>query len=248
MRVRQVVQAFMTVAAIVQARVRSTRLPRKVLLELAGEPVLHHVLARCRAISGVDVVVCAVPDEEESAVLGAIAERCGALLFRGAEQDVLDRYLGAARACNADIVLRVTSDCPLIDPEVCADLLALRAREGADFAANNMPPSFPHGLDCEAFTADALMRAAREAKEGDEREHVTPWLRRAAHLRRANLHSGNADLAAHRWTLDYEEDLRFFRSLFVHLPNVSAARMRDVLRVVEAHPEIAAINASRRRA
>ena len=237
----------MTVAAIVQARVRSSRLPGKVLLELAGEPVLHHVLTRCRAISGVDVVVCAMPDEQESAPLEAIAKRCGAMPFRGAEHDVLDRYLKAARASGAGIVLRVTSDCPLVDPDVCADVLALRARESADFAANNMPPSFPHGLDCEAFTLEALTQAARTAKAADDREHVTPWLRRAEHLRRANLHSGNPDLAAQRWTLDYDEDLRFFRSLFALLPDAGAARMRDVLKLVEAHPEIAAINASRRR-
>jgi glutamate-1-semialdehyde 2,1-aminomutase/spore coat polysaccharide biosynthesis protein SpsF len=235
----------MTTAVIVQARFGSTRLPGKVLLDLGGRTVLHRVLQRCRDISGVDAIVCAVPDKAASGPIEDVAKECGAKIFRGAENDVLDRYLGAARAIKADIVLRVTSDCPLIDPAVCGQVLALRARENSDYAANNMPRSFPLGLDCEAFTLAALTRAAGTATDTYDREHVTPWLRRADGIRRVNLSSGNAALAAHRWTLDYPEDIDFFRAVSARLPDIGKARMADVLDLLARHPEIAQINAKR---
>src|SRR5205823_6192631 len=107
---------------IVQARMRSSRLPGKVMQELAGRTALHHVLERCREISGADIVVCAVPDEPASAPLAAVAAQCGAKVFCGSESDVLDRYFAAARECRADIVMRITSDCPLIDPQICGQV------------------------------------------------------------------------------------------------------------------------------
>ncbi len=183
----------MVTAVIVQARMGSSRLPRKVMRMLAGRTVLRHVLTRCRAIPAADVVVCAVPDDEASAPLEAVAVECGTEIFRGPEMDVLARYLGAARAVDANIVMRVTSDCPLIDPAICGEVLALRERERADYAANNAPRSFPHGLDCEAFTTAALAESDTNTQVASDREHVTPWLRRAPHLKRANLHSGDAE-------------------------------------------------------
>lgn len=236
----------MTTAVIVQARMGSSRLPGKVMEEIEGRPVLAHVLDRCRVIKGCDMIVCAVPDAAANKPLHAVARNCGAEVFVGSEQDVLSRYLGAARMAGAGIVMRVTSDCPLIDPDVCGAVLALRESENVDYAANNMPRSFPHGLDCEAFTAAALAEADATTHEPYDREHVTPWLRRAPHLHRANLSSGNPSLEAHRWTLDYPEDLAFFRAVFAALPKSSRGTMADVLGVLAAHPEIADINAMRR--
>ena len=158
---------------------------------------------------------------------------------------MLARYSGAARMAKADVVMRVTSDCPLIDPKVCGEVLGLRNAEHADYASNNLPRSFPHGLDCEAFTAAGLAEAERSAIDGYDREHVTPWLRRAPHLVRANLSSGDALLSAHRWTLDYPEDLAFFRAVFAALPAASRTGMRDVLALLSRRPDIVAINAGR---
>ena len=236
----------MTTAVIVQARMGSSRLPGKVMEEIQGRPVLAHVLDRCGAIEGCDKVVCAVPDADENMVLHTVARGCGAEVFCGPERDVLGRYLGAARMAGADVIMRVTSDCPLIDPDTCSAVLALRESEGADYAANNMPRSFPHGLDCEAFTVVALAEADASTQDPYDREHVTPWLRRAAHLRRANVSSGNPSLERHRWTLDYPEDLAFFRAVFAALPSGSGRAMAEVLKVMAAHPEIAAINAMHR--
>ena len=232
-------------AVIVQARYGSTRLPGKVLEDVRGHTVLEHVLHRCRAIRGVDLVCCAVPANPDSDRVAAAAKEHGAVVYRGDEHDVLDRYYRAAQMVKAGVVMRVTSDCPLIDPKICAAVLELRSRVQADYACNNMPRSGPHGLDCEAFSFAALERAAREAADRHSREHVTPWLRTQAQFKRANLSSDGSGTDL-RWTLDYPEDLAFFRALFALLPPWPAiASSEDVMRVLAAHPEITRLNANR---
>ena len=234
----------MTTAAIVQARMTSTRLPGKVLMELGGRTCLDHVLTRCRAIRGVDVVCCAVPDAPESDPVAMAAEKLGVLVFRGSETDVLDRYWQAASGIGADTVMRITSDCPLVDPAVAAEVLALLDKEGADYACNNMPPSWPHGLDVEAMRFSWLDRAAKEATKKSEREHVTPYIRNHPDAKKANLPGPGGPIVDHRWTLDTEADLRFFRALFDRLPaGEPAYDWRIALGIVEADPALATINA-----
>lgn len=236
----------MTTAVVVQARMGSSRLPGKVLLDLAGRTVLWHVLSRCRAIPGVDVVCCAVPDLAESAPVEAEALACGAVVARGPEDDVLERYRRAAEQLGADIVMRVTSDCPLIDPQICAEVLTLREREQADYACNIMPRGWPRGLDCEVFTAAALAQAASMATAPEDREHVTPWLRRSAGVRRANLQGPGGAFADRRWTLDFAEDYQFFQAVFELLPPPPhIATTAEVDAVLARHPSIATINAVR---
>jgi spore coat polysaccharide biosynthesis protein SpsF len=236
----------MTTACIVQARMASTRLPAKVLKDLAGEPVLGHVLRRSKAIPGVDVVVCATVESADCEPIAALAQSYGAEVYRGSETDVLDRYTRAARAVDADVVMRVTSDCPLIDPGVCGEVIALRAKAGVDYAANNYSQGFPHGLDCDAFTRGALERAHGEAREAHDREHVTTWMKRQSDLKQARIDGPGDERARYRWTLDYPEDLAFFRALFCYLPNGHAReRWTEIAAVQRAHPELGAINAAR---
>jgi spore coat polysaccharide biosynthesis protein SpsF len=232
-------------ACIVQARMGSTRLPGKIMMPLGDTTVLGQVLRRCASIPGIDVVVCATGTVAADDRVCDEAARHGALVHRGSPDDVLARYHGAARQVGADVVMRVTSDCPLIDPAVCGAVLALRREARADYAANNMPPSFPHGLDCEAFTAAALARAMAEARDPHDREHVTPWLRREVGLLRVNLDGPGGDLVHRRWTLDYPEDFDFFTAVFAALDDAATAGWREVLALVEARPEIAALNAVR---
>ncbi len=229
---------------IVQARMASTRLPGKVLLQLAGRTVLSHVLERCGAIPGIDAVCCATPEDADCNPVAAEAKRCGAEVFRGSERDVLDRYYGAAKTLHADYILRVTSDCPLIDPELCGRVLAEVTSDGADFAVNNMPVSWPHGLDCEAFTFALLERTSREAQAPMEREHVSLFMRHASGVRRANVAAEGKDISRHRWTLDLPRDYAFFDALFPRLPEGPEGwDYRVPLVLVEADPELAAINA-----
>lgn len=230
-------------AVIVQARFGSTRLPGKVLMMLDGRSVLSHVLERCKAIPGADVVCCAVSETLDSAPVAAEAQTAGVSVFRGSETDVLGRYLGAAEQVKADVVLRITSDCPLIDPVICGEVLALRAREKADYACNVMPRTWPQGLDCEAFTFEWLARAAREATNPYDHEHVTPFIREHAEARTANLPSPDPALAQHRWTLDTPADLTFFEALWPHLSEGPESwSYSHALAIVQEHPEIASIN------
>jgi spore coat polysaccharide biosynthesis protein SpsF len=234
-------------ACIVQARIGSTRLPGKVLEPIGGTPVLTHVLRRCQAIKGVDEVVCATVEGPDGEPVAALAERLNLVVFRGSETDVLARYHGAAHAVGAEIVLRVTSDCPFIDPEICAAVLRLREEESADYATNNMPPSWPHGLDCEAFTISALDEAYATATDPYDREHVTPWIRRNRAFRRVNLAGPGGDLAEQRWTLDYPEDLAFLRELHARFaPAELCPSWRDVAQLVVREPELMLINEGRK--
>lgn len=230
-------------AIIVQARMTSTRLPGKVMLDLAGHTVLAQVLHRCINIPGADAVCCAIPLGALHDPLVGEAERAGAAVFRGSETDVLDRYFHAAQALDAEVVMRVTSDCPLIDPVMCGRVLRLVTEDGADYACNNMPPSWPHGLDCEAFTFAALALAAETARHPEEREHVTPWLRNHPTLRKANLIGPGGIVAEQRWTLDFPEDYDFFARLFQYLPSwPEIPSTNEVLTLLASHPHIQTIN------
>jgi len=234
------------IAVIVQARMTSTRLPGKVLLDIGGRTVLSHTLERCKAIPGIGAVCCAIPEGAAHDAVVAEAKRCGVEVFRGSENDVLDRYWRAARWLGAKTVVRVTSDCPLIDPGVCGQVLRLVSHGGAAYACNNLPPTWPHGLDCEAFTFAALDEAARNASAAAQREHVTPWMRENPRLARVNLLGPGGWAAEQRWALDFPEDLAFFRELFAQLPSsVPIPSMDDVLAVLRERADIAALNACR---
>jgi glutamate-1-semialdehyde 2,1-aminomutase/spore coat polysaccharide biosynthesis protein SpsF len=215
-----------------------------VLEKIGNRTVLEEVLHRCKHIPGADIVVCAIPDASRDDRLAVLVERARCTIVRGSESDVLARYAKAAKVVRAAVILRITADCPLLDPEVCGAVLSLRAREGADYASNGLELSFPKGLDSEAFTAAALAEAAAKANSAYDREHVTPWLIRAPHIKRVNLFSGDPRLARLRWTLDYPEDLTFLRAVFAKLPP-DARTMSEVLAVIEREPAIMGINALR---
>jgi spore coat polysaccharide biosynthesis protein SpsF (cytidylyltransferase family) len=233
------VQGHRQQVAIVQARMGSTRLPGKVMRTLGNRTVLEHVLARCSAIPGIDGVWCAVSDAADSDPVADAAGRAGFPVVRGPEADVLGRYRDTARAASAGVVLRVTSDCPLIDPEVCGAVLQLRADHQADYASNNLVRSWPHGLDCEAFRVEWLERAACEARAAEEREHVTPFIRIHAQARRINLDGPGGQAARERWTLDTPQDWTYIEAIFRELPPGRAGwSWKVVMRLLERTPEL----------
>ncbi len=232
----------MRVVAIIQARMGSTRLPGKVLKDLGGETVLARVVKRTRRATLLDEVVVAtsiLPADD------AIARECEALqvaCFRGDELDVLDRYYRAAQKFAAEAIVRITSDCPLIDPELIDATIRSSLAEQADYASNSLVHSYPRGLDVEVFTADALARAWAAAKEEYQRMHVTPYLYENPELFKLISVAGEVDHSKYRWTLDTSEDLELLRAVYRYFGNRDSMRWTEVLQLMEAQPELAALN------
>jgi len=230
------------IVAIVQARLGSSRLRGKVLEDLGGRTVLAQVLERASLISGVDAVCCATPLTDENDPIAREAEQAGAMVFRGSETDVLARYAGAAEMCGADIVMRVTSDCPFLDWEVSGGVLARYREGGYDYVSNVAPRSWPKGLDTEVVSVAALNEANQKATAPGDREHVTPFVLREAQFKRGVTTCAQGDFSAWRWTLDYPEDLAFCRAVMERASN-PLPTFADIRAIVEGEPEIAAINA-----
>jgi len=228
--------------AIIQARTGSTRLPGKVLLPLLGEPLLVHVVRRVGRASTVDATVVAttrLPSDDAIAGLGA---RLGWLVERGSEMDLLDRYLQTARAHGAERVIRITSDCPLIDPEVIDAVVGTLESGGADYASNTLEPrTVPRGLDVEAMTMTALEAAGRADTDPASREHATPFIyRHPERFRLAGLRLP-VDLSGHRWTVDTLEDFELVRRVYDELGRDDFA-WREALAVLELHPTWSELN------
>ncbi len=231
--------------AIVQARFGSVRLPGKVLADLGGKPMLERVLERVAAATRVALVVLATTADPEDTPLAALGEALGARVFRGSADDVLDRYHRAATAHGIDVIVRVTGDCPLVDPALIDRTVAVFAEGDCDYVSTSYPvATFPDGLDVEVFSRTALDRAWREARLGSEREHVTPyiWKHPRGFRLKAVTHAEN--LSAMRWTVDLDRDLEFVRCVYRRLEPASGPvfGMQEILDLLRRHPEIAAIN------
>ena len=208
----------------------STRLPGKVLADLGGRPVLGLVLARL-ARAHLDQVVVATSDRPGDDAVAALAAEAGVPVVRGPEHDVLGRFVLAVDRHPADDVVRITADCPLVDPVVVDSTLGVHRRWDADYTSNSLERTFPDGLDVEVVRSEALRAAAADAVAGDEREHVTPFFHR--HPTRFRLASLEADeqLGHERWTLDTAEDLARLRAIVALLDDPVTAGWHDVLAV-----------------
>jgi len=222
----------------------STRLPGKVLADLDGHSMVERVVRRCEQIQSLDNVVVAIPDSPSDDILADFLESRAFAVFRGPEHDVLARYHLAAEALGADVVVRVTADCPLLDPEVSQAVIAAFLRRGADYASNTVIRTYPRGLDTEVFSVAALRRASRDATEPADREHVTryiwsnPGIYRLVHVRARHNRSSL------RWTVDTPEDLAFVRAVLIELRAMGDNfRYRDVLALLRRKPNLTRINA-----
>lgn len=236
----------MTLAVIVQARMGSSRCPGKVMKDLGGQPFLKRCLDRCDRIPGADMVVVAVPDTEKDDPVAEAAESWGYKVVRGSETDVLSRYAKAAREVVATAVMRVTSDCPMIDPDICGETIRFWKETQADYGCNNMPPGFPHGLDCEVFHASLLHAADHLAEDPYEREHVTPWIRRHPDLKHSSIVGPAGGIETLRWTLDHPEDVDMFRAVYDALgERAPFATAAEYLALCLRRPDIPAINEGR---
>lgn len=234
----------MKVVAIIQARMGSTRLPGKVLLDLAGEPMLVRDMNRLLRADTLDEIVIATTVESRDDVIVDLCQERGWPRFRGSEDDVLDRYYRAAKVHQADVVVRITSDCPLIEPQVVDRVVQafMERQPEVDYASNTAPErTFPRGLDTEVMRFDALERAWREDDDPAWREHVTPYVRRHPELFQTCGVLNDEDLSHMRWTVDTPEDLAFVRHIYEHFGH-DRFSWQEVLALLEQNPGWLSIN------
>lgn len=234
----------MDVLCVLQARMSSTRLPGKVLMPILGVPMLERQLERVRRARRLDGLRVATSTDPADDAIARLCKDLGVACYRGSLHDVLDRYYRAAQELAPRHVVRLTGDCPLVDPAVVDALVELHLAGGYDYSSNVHERSYPRGLDAEIFRLEVLERAWQVARAPDEREHVTPWMyRNGPSLRRGALRDA-VDRSRLRWTVDHPDDLAFvtrvFEALYPHNPAFTTA---DVHTLLARHPEIAALNA-----
>ena len=218
----------MKVVAIVQARMGSTRLPDKVMKRIGGVPMIELLLSRLGRAREVDEIVVATSEDPRNQKLAEHVASLGLRCFRGSEDDVLDRFYQAASATGADAIVRITGDCPLVDPALVDEIVRSFKASGVDYLSNTVPPSYPDGLDVEVFSMEALAAAWRDALTPFDREHVTPFLHRTDRFRQGSFANGE-DLSALRWTVDEAADFSVIERVFRHFAPSTQFSWRDVL-------------------
>jgi spore coat polysaccharide biosynthesis protein SpsF len=202
------------ILAILQARISSIRLPGKVLKPILGEPMLARQIERLRRAKKFDKLIVATSTDPSDDVLEEFCRRVGVPCFRGSLNDVLDRFYQAALPYAPEHVVRLTGDCPLIDPELVDRTIEFHLEGGYDYTSNTLDPTFPDGLDTEVFRLDALCRAWQEAVLPSEREHVTVYIYKRPDKFRLGIYRSLIDLSYYRWTVDEPDDLELVDKIY----------------------------------
>ncbi len=234
----------MNIVAIVQARMGSSRLPGKVLTEIAGVPMLARIIQRISATPDIDkIVVATTIAEEDDTLADWITEQGVAFCFRGSENDVLDRFYQCAKLHNADLIVRVTADDPLKDPTIIQKAIDFFLFDPSlDYCSNTIKPTYPEGLDIEVFKYAAIERAWRDALLPSEREHVTPYIWKNINLFNILNFEYKRNLSSWRWTVDKPDDLKFINKILHHFKDDPLVNFEDVIQYLETNPDIIKIN------
>lgn len=233
----------MKVIAIIQARMSSSRLPGKVLMPLVGKPVLEHVVKRIQACTTISKVVVATSIDQTDDAIHAWCDKNNISCFRGSLNDVLDRYYQAAKIDLPDAVVRITADCPAIDPSVVDEVVSGFIAGGYDYYG--LSGEFPDGLDCTVFVFAALEKAWREATLTSEREHVGPYIEKNPQLFKTGGLKKYTGLSHHRWTLDEPRDYEFLQAIFSRLYSEGYPFLAsEILMLLDKEPELMAINSN----
>jgi spore coat polysaccharide biosynthesis protein SpsF len=232
------------VVAIIQARLGSTRLPGKALLDIAGSPMLARVVERTKRARMLDSVIVATTVKLSDDPIARLCEDSVWPCFRGSEEDVLDRYFHAAQLHQADVVVRITSDCPLVDPQILDSAIKvyLRGQPSVDYVSNGFPSNtFPRGLDVEVVRFAALKKAWQEDNNMEWREHVTPYIYYHPELFQIEGVTNDIDYSGMRWTVDTPEDLELIRTIYSHFGHDHFS-WRDVIEAIDKNPHWLDIN------
>lgn len=229
--------------ALIQARTGARRLPNKVLLKLQDKTVLEHVIARVQKAKTVNEAVVVTTVRPEDVKVVELVSRMGVRVLCGSENDVLDRYYQAARLLNAQHVVRITADCPVMDPAVIDEVVNYYFKSGADYCSNALSQTYPDGLDVEVFSFAALKKAWTNAKLTSEREHVTPYIRNHKRTFKVVSLDHPQNLGALRWTLDEPKDYVFLKKIFAGLyPKNKNFGIQDILEFLSRNPNVSNIN------
>lgn len=231
------------IVAIVQARMGSTRLPGKVMKEIVGKPMLWHVINRVKHTEELSDVVIATTNLKEDTQILDLASEMEVKSYAGSESDVLDRYYQAAIMSEADVIVRITADCPLADPNVIDKVVKYYRINDFDYVSTSIIPTYPDGIGAEVFSFSTLERAWKEAILTSEREHVTPYLWKNPQIFSIKNLENDEDLLDLRWSVDEERDLKFIREIFKKLHDKNKIfYMEDVLDLLKKCPELMDIN------
>ena len=225
------------VLAIIQARMGSTRLPGKVLRKVNGIPLIEILFKRIEKSRLIDKAILATSIRKENDVLSSYVEKIGIDVYRGSENDVLKRYYDAAKKYKPETIVRITGDCPIIDPELVDEVINLFQNNKVDYASNINPPTFPDGLDAEVFSFSALKKAHIQSKLISDREHVTPFIRREKHFDKINL-SNNEDFSSERWTVDTEKDFKVIKNIVSHFQPNLFFNWKEVIELKKQSPNL----------
>lgn len=232
------------VLAIIQARMGSTRLPGKVMKELYGKTVLAHVIERVSQIKLLDDIVIATTVLKQDDIIAEEARKCGVKYFRGSEENLLSRYYKAARKNEGDIIVRITSDCPLIDPHVSNEIIDFYLNNNYTLVTNGGEPeyrTYPRGLDTAVFSFTVLEEAYKNATEDYQLEHVTPYI--YENYDGVYYYKNRVDYSKYRLTLDEEDDWRLIKAIYHHLyKGKHDFYLPDIIKLLETRPELAEIN------
>jgi|MDTB01.3.fsa_nt_gb glutamate-1-semialdehyde 2,1-aminomutase len=230
------------VVVIIQARTGSSRLPRKVLSDLAGRPMIAFLVERLNQCASVDRLILATTELKEDDDLAQLGESLGLTVVRGSQNDVLSRFALAARHTEANILIRITGDCPLVDPGLIDEMILDFNEQQIDYLSNCISPTYPDGLDIEIFSRNSLLFAQQKCHDADQREHVTPWIRESGNCRLGQKQH-HEDLSLMRWTVDEPEDLQVIRSVVEHFGGRSDFSWKEVLKLSQQQPDLFAANA-----
>ncbi|MSR86575.1 acylneuraminate cytidylyltransferase [Candidatus Peribacteria bacterium] len=231
----------MKIVAIIQARMSSRRLPGKILEDIVGSPLLAHVVRRAEAAKVFDAVIIATSTDATDDPVEKFCASQKITCFRGDLNDVLNRYVSAAAAFRADVIVRHTADCPLLDPAVIKKVVQSFDPNTLDYASNVMPRTYPKGLDTEVFSVAALKKVNELATLPADREHVTLYIRNHPDVFRIGSVTQERDLSALRWTVDEPADLEFVRAVYKELGDGMFGQ-REILDLLEQKPELSKIN------
>lgn len=227
---------------MIQARTGSSRLPKKVLAKIENKPMIWHVINRVKKIKSVKQIALITTKNESDKILLEIAKKNNIIGFAGDENDVLKRHYQCALKINADPIIRITGDCPLIDPALVEKILRFYLNSNYDYVSNTIIPTFPDGLDTEIFSFATLKKIIHQAKLKSEREHVTIYITKNKKLFKIFNYKNEKDLSQFRWTVDRKQDLKLVRTIYSKMKPKTIFTMDDVLKIISQNPHLLKIN------